>query len=459
MRARGPGLLASARDPRGAEFEAQLEQDCAPAGPDERERLLDLLVDAAGAAVIGHRSQAARAVAEVLEVPAAVWDLACADGTAIHALDFDDTHEPSLCHTAAALVPAALGLAVARHRSGEEVLRAYVAGLRFVDFLAPLGPLLNEKGVHATGTLGALGAAVTSAVVLGGGPGAAARAVELAAVMAAGLCASFGTQAKPLQAGRAAEAGVRAALLTEAGLEPPSGALTGPRGLIPLLLGPDAVNLLPAPGPRRHAVHNVAVKAYPSCLLTHTPIDLALEARELLGITSADQIGEAVLTVHPLVAELAGTTCVRTGLDGKFSVLYCVLGAFAEGAPAVETFTATGRERLLASPERWRRFTERVRVVTDPGRPRLSATLSVSLTNGRRSLHTRTGQVGGVSRPLTSERIRQKFFANVTAPLGESAAAALLERVHRIPAARDVAEVGSVLRASPRLRRDDDAQE
>lgn len=425
----------------------QVAYGAAPVNEADRDRLADLLVDAVGAAVAGGSSPAARAVARAAAGSHAVWDAACADGTAIHGLDFDDTHEPSLCHTGAAIVPAVLRLAAARQRSGGQLLQAYAAGIRLVDHLAPAGPLLNEKGIHSTAVLGALGAAAASASLLGAGPAAAAAAVELAAVMAAGLCVSFGTQAKPLQAGRAAETGIRAAMLADSGLEGPDGALLGPRGVLAVLLGEQPLAALPQPGPRPAAVSNVAVKLYPSCLLTHTPIDLTLEARRRLGLCGPDDVERVWLTVHPIVAELADKMALDSDLDAKFSVRYCLLAALTDNAVTVESFTPAARQRILGTGDRWLPWAGRVELEQDRSRPRLSATITVRRAGGRVTTLTSDGPSGGTKRPLRSEQIRQKFLSNAAAVLGDRGAAGLLNRVLAIPDAADVAEAGDLLGA------------
>lgn len=71
--------------------------------------------------------------------------------------------------------------------------------LRIVVLLAPIGPMLNQKGVHSTAVLGPLGAATGCSQLLGLNANDAPTAVDIAATM--GLCPSFGTQLKPIQAG------------------------------------------------------------------------------------------------------------------------------------------------------------------------------------------------------------------------------------------------------------------
>src|SRR3546814_1249674 len=73
------------------------------------------------------------------------------------------------------------------------------------------------RGFHTSGTIGTFAAAVTAAKLLGLDAGGIARAVGVAASMAAGIRAGFGTMTKPLHVGRAAENGITAALLVRGG--------------------------------------------------------------------------------------------------------------------------------------------------------------------------------------------------------------------------------------------------
>src|SRR5205809_225459 len=74
-----------------------------------------------------------------------------------------------------------------------------------------------SRGWHATCTAGAPGAAAAAAVALGAGTERIAAAMALAVPAAGGVQRAFGTMAKSLQVGLAADAGVRAARMAMAG--------------------------------------------------------------------------------------------------------------------------------------------------------------------------------------------------------------------------------------------------
>ena len=187
-------------------------------------------------------------------------DAALLGGFQAHVLDLDDAHADVRGHPSAVLLPALLALADDA-TPGEEFLAAYVVG---VEVMARLGRLAGRAhhaaGWHPTGTLGGIAAAVAGARLLAGSDGRetgvpagavsplgtagavtgdaaafdaaalAETAASLAASTAAGTRAQFGSAAKPLHAGLAAAAGVRAVTWARAGLAGNPNALFAPDG-------------------------------------------------------------------------------------------------------------------------------------------------------------------------------------------------------------------------------------
>jgi 2-methylcitrate dehydratase PrpD len=407
-------------------------------------RLIDLLVDAVGVCAAGRGTASADAARSVLGTSAQPWDQAWLCGIRIHALDFDDTHEPSLCHTGASLVPALLALAVHEHRSGAELLDAFEFGLRLVDVLSPFGPQFNEMGLHSTGIVGTIGAAGGASRLVGGNLRENADAIEIAALMTGGLGVAFGSDSKPVQAGRAAEAGVRAALLAQAGIGAPTGALLGPRGVIALWLGADAPEAAGWPSPNTSPAHDVAMKPYPSCFLTHSTIDLALETRAQLGTLSPELVRSIRIDVHPIVRTIADKTLIGTEADSKFSIRYCVLATLAEGVPALGTFRSASVDRLCGDSASWANWVERCRVETTAELPRLASRFSLETVDGRTFVGEVTAPHGSVAHPLNHAGIDAKFRANLADSGGGAEADRLIDELRGLESASDLAELPAI---------------
>ncbi|MBV9522769.1 MAG: MmgE/PrpD family protein, partial [Alphaproteobacteria bacterium] len=162
---------------------------------------------------------------------AAPADAALANAVAGHALDYDDVALAG--HPSVVLVPAILAEAEALGADGKSAAAAYVAGYEtWARLVERDKDALHQKGWHPTAVLGPVAAAAACAHLRRLDPVKASRALGMAASMAGGVVANFGTMTKPLQAGRAAASGVTAARLADAGLTAAEDALEHGVGLL-----------------------------------------------------------------------------------------------------------------------------------------------------------------------------------------------------------------------------------
>ena len=133
-----------------------------------------------GVTLAGAGEPAARIVQRVVEqngagacrvlgtpLRAGAGDAALANGTAAHALDFDDMCFVSLAHPSAPLVAAALAAAELAGASGRALLDAYIVGFELEGRLGlAMNPRHYRRGWHCTSTLGTIGAAAAAARLL-----------------------------------------------------------------------------------------------------------------------------------------------------------------------------------------------------------------------------------------------------------------------------------------------------
>jgi len=262
------------------------------------------------------RDEPIRAVAAVLPEEAQ-WAVAC------HIIDFDDLHMPSTTHISTVCVPVALSL--------DGGARSYLAG---AGVMARVGTALGQThyaaGWHATTTAGAVGAAAGAAVALGLHADGIGRAMALAVPAAGGMQRSFGTDAKSLQVGFAAHAGVRAARLAAAGA---SANLYAVDEWLALLGGSaDKVGLS---GPA--IPDGLAIKLYPCCYALQRPIGAAAALRaDGVDVPDIERIVVRTqkVTVKPLIHARP-----RTGLEAKFSLEYAVVAALLDDHIGFTTFS------------------------------------------------------------------------------------------------------------------------
>src|SRR5438874_6299714 len=243
--------------------------------------LVDELAEAGGAAqasVIGHNAR----------LPA--LSAALVNGTAGHALDYDDVNMAMPGHPSVAILPGLLALAELRRSSGREVIAAFVAGYETACRIgSALRPGHYNLGFHATGTVGAFGAAAACARLLGLDAEATARALGIAGTQAGGLKSQFGTMCKPFHAGKASQNGLLAARLAARGFSSRPDLVECEQGFA-LTHGPDfrPEAALAEPPNGFHIFANL-FKHHAACYLTHGPIESGRVVREQHNV-SPEQI-------------------------------------------------------------------------------------------------------------------------------------------------------------------------
>jgi 2-methylcitrate dehydratase PrpD len=149
---------------------------------------------------------------------------AMVNGTSAHALELDDFG--GCGHSGAVVIPAVLALAGRTTFTGKEALNALVAGYdlaaRILEGAGGYQPH-NDLGWHSTGTCGSFGSAAASAKLLGLDAGQFADALGIAGTFTGGIWAFLadGAMTKRFHPGKAAENGLSAALLAQAGMSGP----------------------------------------------------------------------------------------------------------------------------------------------------------------------------------------------------------------------------------------------
>ncbi len=254
---------------------------------------------------------------------------ALVNGVAAHVLDYDDVSLDG--HPSAVLVPAILAQGEAGGASGAEMLTAYVAGYEVWAELLTRQPIpLHRKGWHPTAVLGPVAAAAACAKLRGLDANGAATALAVAASMSAGVVANFGSMTKSFQVGRAAQSGVIAARLAQAGFTASPDALEHPAGLlVALSVAGQAALHRPFVAAQKewHIVgHGLSIKRYPICYATHRSIDAALDlvARHNLNPGNVARIHVSTGKTQMLMLR---NSRPQTGLEAKFSMQFAMAAA------------------------------------------------------------------------------------------------------------------------------------
>jgi 2-methylcitrate dehydratase PrpD len=257
--------------------------------------------------------------------------------TAGHALDYDDVQLETVSHPSVPVVPALLALANARPGLTERMPQAFAVGIALnVALGRVLGFAHYDKGWHATSTLGPLATAGAVAHLLSFPRDKIRHALAIAAAQAGGMQRNFGAMAKPLQAGLASAAGVRSALLAEAGLTGDAD-IFGPRGYLHLYAGAEPGDD-PATVPVEIDLHTLSRKLYPCCYMNHRLISAGFAAREQLpGRVLPDDAKITVKAPHGSLVPLR-VDDPTDGLEAKFCGPYNIAAAISQGAVTLRDF-------------------------------------------------------------------------------------------------------------------------
>jgi 2-methylcitrate dehydratase PrpD len=359
---------------------------------------------------------------------------ALVNGTAGHALDFDDTNTAMGGHPTAPLLPAVLAVAERDGRSGADVVTAYVVGM---EVQARIGIAIGDdhyaKGWHTTSTIGVFGACAGASWLLGLDHRRFGHAMGIAASSAAGLKANFGTMTKPLHPGRAAEAGVMAALLAARGFTANGAAIEANQGFAQAA-GSGRIDERALDRWRsRWATLQTLFKHHAACHLTHAGIEAARAV--LVGVT-ADEIDGITLTVNPAILDVCGIPNPTTGLEAKFSLRGTqALTAHGYDTAAVETF----EDGPITQPG-VQAFLERVRVDTDVSLGTMCTTVVVTTASGTFS---GAADVGRPDDDLDRQgrKLRAKFTALARPVLGAGAADELADLLTGLTGVTDIRHV------------------
>jgi 2-methylcitrate dehydratase PrpD len=382
---------------------------------------------------------------------AAPW-AAMVNGTAAHALDFDDNFDPAKAHATAVLAPAILALAEQEGSSGRACLDAYVAGLQILGRVGQgVNPAHRNRGWHATATVGAVGAAAACARLLGLDARRAAFAVSIATSMAGGFMAQFGTMTKPLHAGLAAKSGVLAASLARAGIDAGLATLDGPTGMNRLMVGPDYEQLRDTLTHFEHGQtlrfeteqvgepllilsSGLKLKRFPNCGSAHRAMDGLAALIEAHGF-AADEI--AAIDLRAPVSHLNNLMyqVPKDALQAKFSLEYALACVALTGNCTLADFT----DEAAARPEVAAFYPRIHRHPVDKAEGEFPTEIEVRLKDGRRFETAVPWPAGSLAVPFTQAQLWAKYEGCVGPVLPPARAAALRAALEALPGLASIA--------------------
>jgi 2-methylcitrate dehydratase PrpD len=317
------------------------------------------------------------------------------------------------------------------------MLTAYVAGYEVWAELLVREPVpLHQKGWHPTAVRGAVAAAAACAKLRRLDPEQTSVALAIAASMAGGLVANFGSLTKCFQVGRAAQSGVIAARLAQAGLSASPDALEHKSGFL-AAFSPDARADLTRTFDARNKEWHLArqglnLKRYPICYATHRAIDAALDLATRHDLKPSDVDRIRVSTGHMQMLMLRNDR-PRTAFEAKFSMQFAMASSLVARSVGLAQLT----DRFVGSPEVQALF------------PRVAIETTTDTMNGSAfapseavEIKTLNGEVlasepivyakGSMQRPLSRAELQDKFFDCLGDDIGRETKRTTFEKLMNI---------------------------
>ncbi len=333
-----------------SEFASKLEFEDISADVLERVKLC--LIDSLGCGLFGARDSRSRILTEVLwnigrgnGSPATVWhfgfktspsDAALLNGSYIHSFDFDDQCQEVGVHAGACVVPASI--AIAEHKggiTGKEFLTSLTVGYECairagIAFgLSPLG-----DGWHIAGFNGTFGSTTSAGRLLKLNPDEMMNAIGLGATQGAGLMSvQYGSDAKGMHCGKAAQSGVYAALLAQKGFKGIKNVIELPYGGYVSTLSDsyDLEKITLEIGSKYVLNEKLAFKKYPSVRMIHAPVEATQRIMQLYKL-SPDDIKQVIVKITKIGKDHVGWKYEPEGITSALSNLpYGVAVMILEG--------------------------------------------------------------------------------------------------------------------------------
>jgi len=370
---------------------------------------------------------------------------ALVNGTASHALELDDFG--GCGHSGAVVIPAVCALATRYPATGRDALLAIVAGYdvasRVLEGSGGYRPH-NERGWHSTGTCGSFGAAAGAAILLRASPDHFVQALGIAGTFTGGTWAFLadGAQVKRFHPGKAAETGVSAALLAQAGL-------TGPRHVLDAQWGGFYSTYAPGIATPERAVAGLGtdfqilrsgIKPHACCRTLHSVVDAVLL---MVGKVEGGSATVESLVVHGNAQTKLQfeRTDVRNMLEAQFSAPYCLAVAATSGRATLDQF-----EPLRTQEPEVRRLMAATRIEADRVLGRTDyPSLEVLFKDGRRQHLDIPFAKGAPEAPLPDDELLMKAMSLLVPVLGKERATRLADSVWTLERCGDLSHVTSLL--------------
>jgi len=362
---------------------------------------------------------------------------AMANGYLGHLEDYDDTHFPTVIHPSSPVIPAALAVGEHLGSSGQDVLAASILGMEVCCRIGmAVHPAHYDAGWHITGTCGVFGSVAAAGRLLGLDTGQMVQAMGIAGTQASGVREVFGSMAKPLHPGRAAQTGVLSALLAKRGFTGSTTILEGRRGFPAVASTSYDLDKATAGLGEDWEIRMNALKPYSCGVVNHCLIDAMVALRNEDGVTP-QAVKSITARVHPLVLELVDRQHPKIGLESKFSFQHSMAVGLVDGAAHPAQYTdEKAADPVIVS------LRDRISATVDANMAEDATQVVLTLNDGRSYTQEVVHATGAPENPMTDAQLNAKFRTLAGDGLSKNRVNKLLETLWALD---DVPDIGQAL--------------
>ena len=362
------------------------------------------------------------------------------------ALEYDDTHNESIVHMSSPAVAASLALAGLRTVTGRDLILSIAVANEISCRVGSVSSgQFHRRGFHPTGLFAPFGIAAGIGRILGLDVQRLAWAEGTAGSCAAGLleCWVDGTQTKFLHSGFAAQSGLTAALLAEAGVSGPPKVFEGRFGLFASHLQDAAVPKnfgRIADGLGSHwESRNSSFKPFPTAHVLHPYVSAILRLRDVHGVRAADvariECPVAEFNVSIVCEPVAEKCAPATQAHCRVCLQYTMAEALYAGSLGKNAYG----EAMRLHPDVLA-LARKVDYIVDPlfpGPGRFKGAVTVTLNDGRVIEEVEEYNRGSAENPMSEAELRAKFDDNASGFLSADQRDRLAQTIARVDAATD----------------------
>ena len=336
------------------------------------------------------------------------------------ALEYDDTHNESIVHMSSPAVAASLALAGLRNVTGRELILSIAVANEISCRVGSVSSgQFHRRGFHPTGLFAPFGIAAGIGKILSLDAQRLAWAEGTAGSCAAGLleCWVDGTQTKFLHSGFAAQSGLTAALLADAGVSGPPKVFEGRFGLFASHLQDAAVQTnygRISDGLGTHwESRNSSFKPFPTAHVLHPYVSAILRLRAQ-GVRADDVVRiecpVAEFNVSIVCEPVAEKRAPATQAHCRVCLQYTMAEALYAGSLGKNAYS----EDMRLNPEVLA-LARKVEYSVDPAFPgpgRFKGAVRVTLKDGRVLDEIEEYNRGSAENPMSDAELRAKFDDN-----------------------------------------------